>query len=321
LFDEIISKYILDGSINQINIGGDEKNGVLEIQKKKNTNDFQKAFTQIEGNIKRELESDSFKRFLRTKEANLLLKKYEKDEVIAKKLKQKRFPYSNKDFEMWIITEKDVQLLNSLIQDSFDYKISFIDLKTKKTGYYSFELDKFLPNYNEAKNSAIIKIECLFECSVPTLFYSCFPGNKVHKKTMYEEVIKKYSHEDLIRINDENKDECKLPPINTNFGKRSVSITVEPMYVIKELSFVPILRSYYVSSLTFDPKNEILTIFSKFCGEENKKLEKSSKSEFKVNDKTITRKTGVANGFLLYQMKKINSNTSQLTIIIIGKIT
>jgi hypothetical protein len=297
----------------------------LELQKNKkdvNLEDVIKGFDQIEKNIKMELESDSFKRFLRTKEANNLLKKYEKDETISKSMKQKFFPYSSKDFESsWIITEKDVQLLNTLLTDSFDYKISFIDLKTKKTGFYSYELEKFLPNYKEAKNSGIFKVECIFDCNVPTLFYECFPPNKIRKQTLYEEVVKKYSHDELVKINEELKEQCKLPPISTKNGKRSVLVTVQPMYIVKSLSFAPLLRSYYVNSMTFDPENEILTVYTKFCGEENQPLVKSSKAEFLINGKKVMRKTIVSHGFTILQFKKINSHTTQLTVIVIGKIT
>jgi hypothetical protein len=325
MVDDIISKYIIDGSKNQINIGGDEKNTLLELQKKKkevNLEDLIKGFDQIEQNIKRELESDSFKRFLRTKEANLLLKKYEKDETISKSMKQKFFPYSNKDFESsWILTEKDIQLLNTLLTDSFDYKISFIDLKTKKTGFYSYELEKFLPNYKEAKNSGIFKVECIFDCNVPTLFYECYPTSKFRPATLYEETIKKYSHDELIKINDELKEQCKLPPISTKNGKRSVLVTIQPMYLAKSLSFAPLLRSYFVSSLTFDPENEILTVYTKFCGEENQPLMKSSKAEFLIDGKKVIKKTSISHGFTIVQFKKINSNTTQINAIVIGKIS
>jgi hypothetical protein len=325
MIDDIISKYISDESIHQINIGSEEKNAILEVQKNKQEmelEDLKKAFEEIEKNIKRELESDSFKRFLRTKEANILLKKYEKDENISKNMKQKFFPYSNKDFESsWIVTEKDIQLLNTLLTDSFDYKISFIDLKTKKTGFYSLELEKFLPNYKEAKNSGIFKVECIFDCNVPTLFHECFPPNKFRKQTLYEEVIKKYSHDELVKINEELKEQCKLPPISTKHGKRSVLTTIQPMFIAKGLSFIPIMRSYFVSSMTFDPENEILTVYTKFCGEENQPLVKSSKAEFLINGKKVMRKTIVSHGFTILQFKKINSHTTQLTVIVIGKIT
>ncbi len=59
------------------------------------------------------------------------------------------FPYSFKDFSADIVTEKDISLIEEMMKDSYDYKISYTHLD-KKDGYkgnafYLTDVSKYLP--------------------------------------------------------------------------------------------------------------------------------------------------------------------------------
>jgi hypothetical protein len=107
--------------------------------------------------------ADSYRRFCKTKEYVKLLEKFKDDQEVVITTRHKTFPYSNQDFCQFIITEKDIGLLDELSEDSLDYKLCYSTNKNgmKANAYYSTSVSKYLPLFKWSEGAVCSKIELI----------------------------------------------------------------------------------------------------------------------------------------------------------------
>jgi hypothetical protein len=124
--NEVYETYIKVGSKKEINISSENREEFEKILKKSMENqrkDLKVFLKEISNLVKKELECDSFPRFLRTEQCLKLLEKYQKDEKVCGSMKKKQYPYTEKDFKEKFITEKDIHFLNEVKKENYDWEL------------------------------------------------------------------------------------------------------------------------------------------------------------------------------------------------------
>ncbi len=86
------------------------------------------TYDELFESIKKEILKKEYSEFKRTKICKFLIQKYKDEGNIVKTKKQQQFNYSNIDFVIDIVSEKDIRFLRSLEEDTFIWKI----IKKKK---------------------------------------------------------------------------------------------------------------------------------------------------------------------------------------------
>jgi hypothetical protein len=86
--------------------------------------------------------------------------------------KQKKYPYSYSDFLYWSISEKDIEFLNDLSQESYDWilVVSTKEKNIRANGYYSKSISKFLPNFYFSNTACIYKVDMIVPLSYIDVF-------------------------------------------------------------------------------------------------------------------------------------------------------
>lgn len=168
----IIETYILNDSKKELNLSNDFKKNFIESYKnQKDIYDkwilvisINNIFNDILDIIKKELLIDKFSRFIRKEECKKLIEKYYKDDTIIITKRSKDFLYDKNDIQTKIITEKDIELLNAISEDSYNWILtkSYNDnYGYKSNSYYSSNVKEFLPSLKEFNNSSIMKTEII----------------------------------------------------------------------------------------------------------------------------------------------------------------
>jgi hypothetical protein len=127
---------------------------VEKVKEEENQKRYKEMKNEIEKLIeisKRELESDPFPRFLRTEEGMKLFDKNLYNEEIVGCFLQKQFPYTEKDFQNYYITDKDIEFLDQMLKESNSWELVYSNNEWQANGYISVDCDTFLPNLSFAK--------------------------------------------------------------------------------------------------------------------------------------------------------------------------
>jgi hypothetical protein len=131
---------------------------------------------------------DVFPRFRRTELCLKLIEKYQNDTNLCELKEVRDFPYTDDDFQFEIVTDKDIGLLDRLMEDTYDWKILFSDRKAKMNSYYMKKC--FFPNVSFFKNSRIHK----FESIVPFGMDQCIEALCSVSQTLKSDDALQYIH-------------------------------------------------------------------------------------------------------------------------------
>lgn len=126
----LIDLYFISGGNKELNLSHQTKEGLLKALKDQLTQDTWKlketpeeVFFNTRNAILLEMKMGTFPRFVRKNLCQLVIIKqnYHKDIVFLKK--NIEFPYKDEDFSFPIVTDKDINFLKSMTQDTFDWVI------------------------------------------------------------------------------------------------------------------------------------------------------------------------------------------------------
>jgi hypothetical protein len=166
LFFKIYEGYLATNSEKEINLSGDIKatfhknfQEQLESKDKWIVPEETEIFERIKKNVESQLYHDVFPRFRRTEQCLKLLEKYQNDTNLCEMKEVRDFPYTDEDFQIEIVTDKDIGLLDRLMEDTYDWKLLFSDRKAKMNSYYMKKC--FFPNVSFFKNSRVHKFESI----------------------------------------------------------------------------------------------------------------------------------------------------------------
>jgi hypothetical protein len=118
---------------------------------------------------------------VRTKECKELIEKYKDDSSVVSTFKQRQYPYSKKDFSDWIVTEKDIEFLNDLSQESYQWiLVKSINSNGIRTNcFYSKSISQYLPNFDFSNVACIFKVDMVVPLPVRETFDNLAKANLV----------------------------------------------------------------------------------------------------------------------------------------------
>jgi hypothetical protein len=163
-YKELCDTFIKVNSLKELNLSAQIRKDVLnffeenkeikeENEDKKKINTIEQLYEKVIFIVKSDFLNDSFPRFIRTKTCFELLYKLQNDDKVLIDYVQKQFPYSEEDFQYYMVTEKDIQFLKYLSNESYDFKLIKSIKEYQYNIYLSLNLIKYLPNLKLAKNA------------------------------------------------------------------------------------------------------------------------------------------------------------------------
>jgi hypothetical protein len=139
----------------EIKVNNDNKE-ILEIIEEKNDNKqkikiIEEFYEKVLFIVRNDILYDTYPRFIRSTKCLELLNKLQNDEKVLIDSIKKQFPYSEEDFKHHVITEKDIQFLKYLSNETYDFKLKKNIKEYQYNIYLSHNLVKVLPNLDFAK--------------------------------------------------------------------------------------------------------------------------------------------------------------------------
>lgn len=171
----IINTYLNEDGKKEVNLPSAQRKKVLDLYKnsgqEKSTQKWilevepKDFFIECKNSLLSTLKHDSFKRFIRTPEfLQGIQKQIGNQDLMVPKISTK-FYYDDEDFKKQVVTDKDFEFINMLLQDSFAWEIigSKFENGSRLTTYWSEVC--YLPNFSTRKkhNVHTIKYECVLE--------------------------------------------------------------------------------------------------------------------------------------------------------------
>jgi hypothetical protein len=311
---EIYENFIKVGSKREINIGNESRLEFEKIYNSTEENKFIKIdliFKELVSVMKKELECDSFPRFLRTEGCFDLLKKFQKNEEIVGSLKKKSFPYSEEDFKNGFITEKDILFLNEINSENYDWELIYSE-KKKINSYFSPNCEKYLPNLSISKSSGLLKNSLIFPLSLEKTIYYLFHFQS-QKNGLYH--FESGEHIEIENMEKEyNKLDDKLKK-QINFDKSIIRGLTSYALYYNIFPLQPKVKINFSVSAIYEEETDTVVIYQKSSTinfDELKKVQKTKKNnkEFKY---TQTIGLSVARYQRISPEKTIFTNTTVLT--------
>jgi hypothetical protein len=272
--------------------------------------------------LKKTLYNDSFFRFVRKKECFELIEKFKDKKEIVYDIMEIKYPYTEKDYQNRIITEKDIMFLDHLSEDSFDWELVKSNKKYNINTFIMHNIEKILPNLN-SKNLTFLKANIILPFS---FIQSAFI--LANLKVSFPIIIKteNIKYMDFDELKDEYEklsDEVKLTK-GEKISQKRENCNIDAYIQISK--FMPIFKSYWASSI-INHKNEI-RIYTKYCFskpdmtmEEYQKTKMDYETEkFISNNKEQInkyRKTELSFYFIKYEM--LESKKCNFTITLLNE--
>eukprot|EP01080_Neovahlkampfia_damariscottae_P011419 gene11419-4586_t len=191
LFFEIYDNYITKNSPKEINLSSDN---IVKFKKQneRQLNNRNKWISELIDHfdilyrvINSQLLYDVFPRFIRTDLCINTVKSHIKDYTVVENREAYDFPYKDDDFKSEIVTDIDVEFMNRMMEDGYDWELVFSDKKLQMNTFY-LKTNCF-PNVSFLKDSSIQK----FESIIPFAFQECIdafvPIQQVKK---YDQALK-----------------------------------------------------------------------------------------------------------------------------------
>jgi uncharacterized protein YerC len=187
----IFETFIKEDSKKQINLSGETLSRIIKEYEKltedENEEFYNDFYNKTVKSIKIELINDSFPRFTRWESCKEALVKYISNEDIVIHKKQLQYPYSDMDFQKWIVTEKDISFLDEVTRDSYIWSLSGTMKKKNITANYFYlsNLEKMLPGYHFSKTLCFAKIDLIVSFNILETYYATLPLEQ-HQKVFFK---------------------------------------------------------------------------------------------------------------------------------------
>eukprot|EP01080_Neovahlkampfia_damariscottae_P000154 gene154-4400_t len=258
----IVENFIIEKAKYEINIHGNTKKEILvnldsilneEYFDQKKV--YQNLFHNVERIIKQELYHEPWKRFLRSKACELLIRKYQNDATICSPQLTEHFSYDDDYFRHPFIFDRDFEFSNSVFKDNYHWELISVD---KRSGMNTFFAGlNYLPHISVSKDSKAIKYECILSgVSLQQLLitYSSFETvRETDPNYTFADSLAHYSYEDLKKLFKDNKWDNEIG----KYEGRTLGVHVSHITLPKP--FNP--RIFHHSrSMIYDPETE--TIYS-----------------------------------------------------------
>lgn len=206
--EEIINTFIVTNAPFEINISAENKKQIIEdynkALKNRSTIQARKLFSHLKDIVMFELLNDVFPRFVRTQRCTDAVTKVLHLQNIVMPREVITFPYKDEDFEIFLITQKDINFMRHLGKDDFDWQL--LGAKSTKMNTY-FSAKNFMPEVSFMKNMALAKFEVIFRfpfekvvCALMPAFENGFydpnfAGFKELEHFPYEKLVQMYGKE------------------------------------------------------------------------------------------------------------------------------
>ena len=172
--DNLVENFIKEGSKKEINISSEtRKNCFSRLDVEKNID----AFDILQQIIIREMKYDSFKRFVRSKDAVDILKRYSTNSEICQPILTTEYNYKNEDFMEQRVKEEDFKFMDMLSKDSPNWELltSFKSKDGKAFGNSFWALENYIPDVTIAPHVSIAKYEIILPYSFEHVCCSFYP--------------------------------------------------------------------------------------------------------------------------------------------------
>eukprot|EP01080_Neovahlkampfia_damariscottae_P003760 gene3760-6648_t len=307
LFFEIYDTYIIKNSPKEINLSAEN----LENFRKKNKIQLEDRNTNLLENepfdiLKRIIHSqllhDVFPRFIRSDLCIKTIKLHQRDSKVVEKREVYDFPYKDEDFTSEIVTDIDIEFMNRLMKDGYDWELVFSDKKLQMNTFY-FK-NEYFPNVSFLKDSNIQKFESIIPFGLQHCIDALVPISQVKKYDRAIVDIKCKSYLDGDESLKKYPDQMKMKRSNAVFN-----ITAKlPVPGSKQRRGLDATTTY------FDHKGNWIRIMKPIIQNFIKKpndWEKSHKE--KIDGKTT--KFYAMPSFLKFQLTPISENKTKYTYI------
>jgi hypothetical protein len=314
---EIYNLYISKESKYEINLSNKEYS---KIEKKIKEEDYTaNIFDNSMQIVKNEIQIDAFPRFIRTPECIKLVEKYQNDDKVVTTYIKKNFLYTNKDFEIHLVTEKDISLMKAMLGDSFDYKHVINKPKYKYNMYLSMDAKSFIPKFDFMNTAGFIKSTYIAPLSLEKTLYYYYDIIKNQPLIVSQEDLNYLNNEDLNNFYEKIPENLKLFK-NEKVTKYRTNYTSK--VYIQASKIIPLLKSTISVSMDYDEKNEEVFVILKMVTDENqiKDYQKVKKEKIKFKDGKIheTKSKGTLALYCNWYKKLDENRTSVANIILVG---
>jgi hypothetical protein len=150
-----------------------------------------------------------------------------------------------------------------LNKEDLEWELIWSSKKVRANTFYSIGLEKRLSNMSISKKLGFIKSTLIMNGTLEQVVYTMLNFDVSQPKLKYKKNIKYLTHEQL------KSEMIKLPEklkwktgnhINTKYGERSMA---EIDYTYFVFPMFPMMRSKWVCSFQYDPKEEALNFYAK----------------------------------------------------------
>eukprot|EP01080_Neovahlkampfia_damariscottae_P002702 gene2702-3898_t len=179
----ILDKFIEPGSDYEVNISAETRKKIYSIlEKGKYDREISKwpleqqpyeVFSDLKKTLLSELHSDNFPRFVRSERASMILSKYttHKDVLVLKISIQ--FPFSDSDFSVPYINDEELDFMEKLVDDSFDWDLIMSKNGIQTPNVYLSNLN-FLPNSKLFESSLSVKVDGIIPLNIESIACTVF---------------------------------------------------------------------------------------------------------------------------------------------------
>jgi hypothetical protein len=214
---EIIQKYINTGAPNEINLSVETKKFILSTFEPQLENekewilkiDSEELFRRVFHIVNQELKSDPFKRFVRSKLCDDVVKNLQHDSTVVSPFITSKFNFNEETFIKGFVEDQDFEFGNLLLEDSFNWELV---QNIKGVNTYLSSLNYF-PDFKTCKLNSAAKYECVLPVpfSEAILSFMCDESVMRDPHCSRVEVKKYYSFEELKETDyfKENSDQLK----------------------------------------------------------------------------------------------------------------
>jgi hypothetical protein len=257
---KIIDHHILDKSKYEINLHGNTKTCVLDffdfLSLENQEFDLKEAFDELFGSvekiIRQELYHEPWKRFLRTKGCENLIKKYHIDSSVCSPQITEQFSYDDDYFRHPFIFDRDFDFAELLFRDTFQWELISVDSQSGMNTFYT-PLN-YLPQMTIALKCKAVKYECVLPVSLERLLLTYSSLKTVRESDpniTFVDTLDHYDYEALVSKFNENKWENEI-------GKFDRTLGVHLSHIVLPKPFNP--RIFHHSrSMIYDAENEIIS--------------------------------------------------------------
>jgi hypothetical protein len=266
---EIVTKYIKNDAPKELNLSSTNKQGLLQVLAEQLNGDSwtldvspRAVLDAIVRVLILELKTDVFPRFVRGVHCAIVVLNNKTNSELLTLRTAIEYPYTDSDFVKAIVTDRDLEFMRSLAEDSFDWELVG-SLNSKLNSFWS-DLNP-VPKVSFFKGASIAKFECIFPISFEKVLLSCIPGYEAEifdPNVMRMNTVQYMTPDEYHSIMEKDGEK----PSDKN-GKRSLAIEV---FDVKLPFPLTTPRKYPIcTSLDYNPENKTLTMVHKPCEHPN----------------------------------------------------